>query len=234
MFAMLRLNKALLIGYWLSTIWLANSASIGLAWQAEITATPTPRIPAETPQVRVSSPGDGQAVIGNVQITGTSDTPGFVSAELSFAYVDNPTNTWFLISSSTEPVRQGTLEEWDTSTITDGLYDLRLVVARQGTDPLVYTVKNIRVRNYTPIETNTPTPVTPTATPLPGDTAVPTSTPTPTETPIPPTATSLPPNPIQVTRQDFTWSLITGVAIVAGAFAIIGIYVSIKNLRKPS
>jgi hypothetical protein len=99
---------------------------------------------------------------------------------------------------------------------------------------LVYTVEDLRVRNYTAIETNTPTPVTPTATPLPGDTPVPTSTPTPTETPIPPTPTSLPPNPIQVTGVDFTTSLVKGIAIVAGAFVIIGIYASIKNLRRPS
>ena len=231
---MLHLTKSLFIGLWLSTILLAFSAPASLAWQAENTGTPTARFPAETSQVLLSKPSDGQAVIGNVQISGTTDIPGFASAEISFAYADNPTGTWFLISSSTEPVNRGTLAEWDTSTITDGLYDLQLVVTRQGNDALVYTVKNVRVRNYTPIETNTPTPITPTSTPLPGDTPVPTSTPTPTETPIPPTPTSLPPNPIQVTRQDFMWSLVKGVAIVAGAFAILGIYVSIKNMRRPS
>jgi hypothetical protein len=173
-------------------------------------------------------------VIGNVEILGYTDVPGFLSAELSFAYDENPTNTWFLISSSTEPVRNRSLAEWDTSTITDGSYDLRLIVTRQDGGDLTYTVKDIRVRNYTPIETNTPTPVTPTATPLPGDTPVPTITSTPTETPIPPTPTRLPSNPIQVTGEDYTNSLVRGIAIVAGAFVIIGIYASIKNLRRPS
>lgn len=231
---MLRLVKILLVSMCLAGAWLAAQASTARAWQAEATPTPGPTIPVGTAKVVVSEPSDGQAVIGNVEILGTTDVPGFLSAELSFAYDDNPTNTWFLISTSTEPVRNGTLAEWDTSTITDGSYDLRLVVTRQEGEALVFTVEDIRVRNYTSVETNTPTPVTPTATPLPGDTPVPTSTPTPTETPIPPTPTSLPPNPIQVTGGDFTNSLVKGIAIVAGAFVIIGIYASIKNLRRPS
>jgi hypothetical protein len=234
MFAMQRLVKTLLISWWVSTFWLAAPVTLGFAWQSEPTPTPSQNLPVETPQALVRSPGDGQAVIGTVEIIGNTDLPGFLSAELSFAYQENPTNTWFLISSSTEPVRNGTLAEWDTSTITDGSYDLRLVVSRQDGDDLIYTVKDIRVRNYTPIETNTPTPVTPTATPLPGDTPVPTSTPTPTETPIPPTPTRLPPNPIQVTGGDFANSLVQGVAIIAGAFVVIGIYASIRNLRRPS
>jgi hypothetical protein len=231
---MQRLAKILLIGWWMSTIWLVARVPSGLAWQSEPSPTPTPTNPIGTPQVVVSAPGDGQAVIGNVEVLGNTDLPGFLSAELSFAYDENPTDTWFLISISTVPVRDGTLAEWDTSTITDGSYDLRLVVTRQDGEALVYTVEDLRVRNYTAIETNTPTPVTPTATPLPGDTPVPTSTPTPTETPIPPTPTRLPPNPIQVTGEDFTNSLVKGIAVVAGAFVIIGIYVSIKNLRRPS
>jgi hypothetical protein len=234
MFAMQRLEKILLTGLWLTTIWMAVPASIGRAWQSDPTGTPAPAVATEAPQIVVSAPVDGQAVIGNVQIRGSTQVTGFVSAELTFAYSDNPTNTWFLIATSTEPVRNGTLAEWDTSTITDGQYDLQLVVTRQEGDALIYTVKDLRVRNYTPIETETPTPVTPTATPLPGDTPVPTSTPTPTETPIPPTATRLPPNPVQVTRQDFALSLGKGVAIAAGAFALLGIYASLKNLRKRS
>ena len=231
---MLRLDKFLFIGVWLAAFWLAGPVSIGRAWQSKSTPAPTVTLPADSPQVVIRSPGNGQAVIGNVQIYGSTDVKGFVTAELTFAYSDNPTNTWFLIGSSTEPVRNGTLAEWDTSTITDGLYDLRLVVTRQGNDDLIYTVEDLRVRNYTPIETNTPTPVTPTSTPLPGDTPIPTSTPTPTDMPIPPTPTTLPPNPVQVTRQDFAQSLVKGIAITAGAFAVIGIYASIKKLRKPS
>jgi hypothetical protein len=231
---MQRLVKILLSGLWLFSAWLVFPASIGRAWQSEPSSTPSPTLSGETPQIVISSPGDGQAVIGNVPIRGNTDVAGFLSAELTFAYSDNPTDTWFLITNITEPVRNGILAEWDTSTITDGQYDLRLTVTQQDNEKLIYTIEELRVRNYTPIETNTPTPVTPTATPLPGDTPLPTITPTPTETPIPPTATSPPPNPLQVSRQDFALSMGKGVAITAGAFAIFGIYVAIKNLRKPS
>lgn len=228
MFAMSRHIILFLACLWLVCIWLMYPGSIGYAQQATPTETPTP----EALLVIINSPVNGQALKGNVSITGSTAIENFNSAELSFAYSDNPTDTWFLIQVSTEPVRKGTLATWDTSTITDGLYDLRLLVVRQDGEPITYVVEQLRVRNYTPIETNTPTPVTPTSTPLPGDTPVPTETPTPTESPIPPTVTNLPPNPAQITRQDLGFSLGKGALFTLGLFALIGIYLSIKNIRK--
>lgn len=199
-----------------------------LAQQDTPTATPT----SEPPTVIITSPGDGQALKGMVGITGSTDIQGFASASLSFSYSEHPTQTWFLIQSGIQPVTDTALAEWDTTTITDGMYDLQLVVNRQSGEPLVYTVRNLRVRNYTPVETSTPTPVTPTSTPLPGDTPVPSVTPTPTDTPVPPTATDLPPNPAQISRQDLRLSLGKGAIFTVGLFALLGIYFSVKNIRK--
>lgn len=169
---------------------------------------------------------------GTVGITGSTELQGFVNARLSFTYSDHPTQTWFLIRSDIPPVQDATLAEWDTTTITDGVYDLQLIVERQSGEPVVYTVRKLRVRNYTPVETSTPTPVTPTSTSLPGDTPQPSATPTPTDTPIPPTATALPPNPAQISRQDLGLSLGKGAVFTVGLFALLGIYISIKNIRK--
>lgn len=209
-------------------ICLAAPISPAAAQEPAFTQTPTP----EPQAVSISSPADGQALKGNVTVSGHTAVHGFASYELSFRYSEHPTQTWFLIQSGTQPNEDGLLAQWDTSTITDGLYDLRLVVERQSAEPIIYEVHHLRVRNYTPVETNTPTPVTPTSTPMPGDTPVPTVTPTPTDTPIPPTVTALPPNPAQISRQDLGLNLGKGALFSAGLFALIGIYLTVKNLRR--
>ncbi len=208
------------------SLYLALPVSPGYAQQN--TPSPTPMAAA----ISIKFPPDGQALKGKVSITGNTAVPGFSSSELSFGYSDNPTGTWFLIQSSSEPVSNGILIEWDTSTITDGDYDLQLEVELVSGESIVYTVRKLRVRNYTPVETETPTPVTPTLTPLPGDTPIPTATSTPTETLIPPTRTALPPNPAQVTRQDLELSLGKGALFTLGLFALIGIYISVKTVRR--
>jgi len=199
---------------------------------AEGTATPTVT-PTPTPAiVLVSSPVPGQALQGNVTVSGNTAVQGFQSGELSFAYPNSSTGTWFLIQESSEPVANSTLALWDTTTITDGVYDLRLVVTLQDGSQKTFIVPGVRVRNYTPIETNTATPVTPTSTPLPGDTPVPSETPTPTVSPIPPTSTALPANPAEISQGDVRQSLLKGGLAAVGIFALIGIYRGLKRLGK--
>lgn len=205
---------------------LAVPVSVGYAQQDTPTATPMPAL------VHITFPADSQALKGKVAITGNTRIQGFSSSELSFSYSDNPTGTWFLIQISSQAVDDGVLVEWDTSTITDGVYDLQLEVDLLSGESIIYTVSKLRVRNYTPVETETPTPVTPTSTPLPGDTPIPTATSTPTETPVPPTRTALPPNPAQVTRQDLGISLGKGALFTLGLFALMGIYFSVKTIRR--
>ncbi len=106
---------------------------------------------------------------------------GFSSAELLFSYADNPTGTWFLIQSISELPVDGPLAQWDTTTISDGSYTLRLVIRLADGSEIEQSVAGLRVRNYTPIETETPTPSTPTIAPV----IVGTSTPTPTPTQLP-------------------------------------------------
>jgi hypothetical protein len=177
--------------------------------------------------VTIESPQAGQALQGNVVIQGTTRIEGFESAELSFAYAINPTGTWFLIALLDTPVVSATLGAWDTTTMTDGAYDLRLSVTRGDGSQVSTVVKGLRVRNYTPIETNTPTPVTPTATPLPGE--LPTATPTPLPT-ITPTSTALPPNPAGLVPGDVALSVGKGALGVAGFFALMGAYALVRRM----
>lgn len=190
--------------------------------QSEPTSTPSP--------AAILSPAAGEALQGNISITGRTSAPGFQSAELTFAYSHNPTDSWFLIWESREPIADGLLAHWDTTTLTDGEYTLRLVVILEDGSQPSTTVPDLRVRNYTPIETNTPTPVTPTATLKPGDTPIPTLTPTPTQTPIPPTATLLPPNPARLTLSEIAQGFGKGALVVIGLFALLGVYQIIKGM----
>jgi hypothetical protein len=192
----------------------------------DLTATTTPAA------AQILSPLPGQALQGKVAVNANTSVPGFQSAELTFAYNRNSLNTWFFLAESDQPVAGGTIAQWDTTTITDGVYNLRLVVHLADGGQQTVNVSGIRVRNYTPIETDTPTPVTPTSTPVPGDTPVPTTTPTATATPVPPTATALPANPMQLSMSNLYTSLGKGALGTIAALALLGLYASARRLRR--
>jgi len=112
--------------------------------------------------------------------------------------------------------------EWDTTQITDGNYDLRVVAEYNDGAAIYELIPNLRIRNYSPVETATPAPVSE------GSTAdqIPTSTiePTPANTPTP-----LPPNPAEVQSGDLYQVLrFSGLAVVV-LFIVGGIYWQIKN-----
>lgn len=180
-----------------------------------------PRLQASGPVV--SAPIPGEVLQGAVTITGSSEVPGFVSAELAFAYSDDATGTWFPIATLTQPVTFGPLAVWDTTGISDGNYTLRLRVQLADGTHLETLVQGLRVRNYSPIETPTPLPVAPQATS--------TNTPEPTYTPYP-TPTSLPRNPAVVAPADLSSSIIYGGTATCVLFAIIGIYLWLRRKFK--
>lgn len=197
------------------------------AWGGELRAGwPGQRAAQETPEV-VQSPKDGEALQGVVSILGTTDAPGFRLAEVSFAYQNAPTGTWFLLQHNTQPVTEGLLATWDTTTITDGIYRLRVQVFSQDGQVQERVINGLRVRNYTPVETSTPetgaarfeTP-TPTATPLPDFQVTPR---------IPEPA---PTNPVQVTGEDLQSSALRGAAVIFGALLVAGIYLGLRLLGR--
>lgn len=163
---------------------------------------------------RIDSPQPGEALQGLVNITGMTDVAGFRKMEAAFSYGAGGDGTWFLIGQSDQPVRDGTLATWDTSTIADGIYQLRIRVETEDDEVVEVLVKDLRVRNYTPVETNTPPPEELTAQP---EIVLPVST-------VIPTPTSLPPNPASVTMPRLAFSIVQGVVFVFVIFMIIGIY----------
>ncbi len=79
----------------------------------------------------ITAPTAGQILRGQVSITGTTDMSNFASAELDFAYASDSTGSWFLIQTFSQPVANSELAIWDTTSISDGDYILRLRVTLQ-------------------------------------------------------------------------------------------------------
>ena len=168
----------------------------------------------------ITSPVLGQALQGTVAITGTTAVDRFAEAELGFSYAADSTSTWFLIAKLDEPVFEGVLGSWDTTSITDGDYILRLrVTLTDGTSDEVL-VSNLRVRNYTPIETPTPAPTA----------VLPTVTPALTSTASPyPTPTALPSNPAEL-KPVAIWSMLAAGGLTAlMALGLLGAYLWLKR-----
>jgi hypothetical protein len=200
-------------------------ANLLFLWITLAPPVPALRIQTRNPVINLPRPGD--VIQGVMMITGSDDVAGFVSAEISFAYSGDPTGTWFLISLLDQPVSNNWLATWDTTVITDGNYDLRLRVNLADGSRREITVPSLRVRNYTPIETPTPTPIVPTAILA---TTTPTSLPTITMTPSPfPTPTRMPNNPATLTPSNVYTSIIFGGLAVILAFSLIGLYLGLRR-----
>jgi hypothetical protein len=185
------------------------------------------------PDIMIVAPQPGQALQGVVSIMGRTSVSAFRSAEVLFGYANDPSQTWFFITESTTPVEAGLLAEWDTSTLTDGNYTLRLVVNRTDKSRVVMIVPGLRIRNYSPVETDTPAPIsTPaaSATSLPGDGPQPTKPALPSATSVPPTITPLPPNPAVLSSGDITDNFLRGAVGTGIALAALGLYLAIRKL----
>jgi len=195
------------------------------------TLTPTQTIPTITPmgnlrqEVKIVSPVSGQAIQGKIAILGSTNLLEIQSLELAFAYANDPTDTWFLLISVNEPVIDGVIAEWDTSTISDGNYELLLVVNLSDGGKLVTTVESLRVRNSSPIETNTPPPIRPTS--EIGE--INNAAHTPTTTPILPTPTPFPKNPAVLSTYDLAYNFGKGALVTVGFIALVGLFLAMRK-----
>jgi hypothetical protein len=183
----------------------------------------------EEAQLVISSPIDGQIVQGLLKISGTVSALGFSSYELAFAYEDNPTQTWFVLANSSQPVFEDELGTWDTTALTDGNYILRLKVSFLDGTEQEARVTGLRVRNYTAVPTST---YTPTVTPI-VQFAPPTAqliAPAPaTVTPSLPTPTPLPPNPASLQEAAISDALGQGAILALLLFLGFGLLLRLRR-----
>lgn len=222
------LSMSLLLGLigLLGTLVPSTRQSLAVAAQ-EVGPSSTPAATPPAPPF-ISSPAAGQNVQGSVGISGSTAVQGFSSYVVEFAYQDDQTRTWFMIQTNNQSVSEGILARWDTQGITDGDYRLRLRVFTAAGNVQRYVVENVRVRNYTAVDTSTPTP-TATLTITPSPTATLVATETLTSTPFP-TPTSHPANPVIVTDRQIASSVVRGAVAVVALFAIFGLFI---RLRRP-
>ena len=182
----------------------------------------------DSPPVAITSPVPDELLRGQVTITGKVDVPTFLSAQLDFAYASDETGTWFPLQALSQPVFDSPLYTWDTTSITDGDYILRLRVftadggAQEVTVPV--KVQNDAVPTPTLAPTSTaetvtnqvPTPFLLAASPTPTD--VPRSTPTP-----------MPTNAAALDRNRIYASLGRGALVILGLFAFAGMILRLRR-----
>lgn len=184
------------------------------------------RIKTQDILVVIYAPLAGEAVQGQVPVEVGIVAPGYTKAELQFSYANQENSSWFVIAELDEIPFDGIIARWDTAAITDGIYDLRLVAFKPDGESTTFSVSKIRVRNYSPIETDTPTPVLPTSTLNSGQ-----STPEPisTDQPISPTITPFPTNPAIFTQAKMMESMSKGGFLVVLAFLVFGVYIGLSK-----
>ena len=163
---------------WLNTSSQGQAYAQTIGLQIPVSPAPTQACDQNTPipVARISNPNPGstQVVEGVLTITGQVNAEGFNRYDLQYALTG--TDEWETITTSTQlqPNAGSVLGSWDTTSVPNGSYTVRLAVfANNG--GFLYRTADIRTNNPEP----TPTPL-PTAT----LTIPPTPAPNPTQ-PIP-------------------------------------------------
>ncbi len=117
--------------------------------------TPNPNTPPN-PNANISFPPPVYFMRGEMQIYGTANLPGMANYFLEYRPLIIPPSPdvilpeipWGPISlPSNVPVQNGLLGIWNTFTVADGLYEIRLTVNVPGQDPVIVTVSPLRVEN---------------------------------------------------------------------------------------
>jgi hypothetical protein len=182
----------------------------------------------DSPPPAITNPAPEAILRGEVTITGSTAVPNFIFAQLDFAYAANSSDTWFNIQMFSQPIADSTLAVWDTTSISDGDYVLRLRVTLEDA-----TFQEVLVPVMVMNDTVLPTPTSvPTSTP---EIAVQIPTPfllavSPTPTDLPrPTPTMLPPNPASLGQNQIYGSLGRGALVIVGLFALAGFIVRFRR-----
>lgn len=121
---------------------------------------PTQPVNNNTPvSIVILSPANGNVLAGNVQVIGSASHPLLLQYTVEYGPDPNANNLWYPATGAVQnTVQNALLGIWNTTSIPDGLYRLRLrVYLRDGT--ILETVtNNVRVQNQqpTPIPSATP------------------------------------------------------------------------------
>jgi hypothetical protein len=107
-----------------------GTISAELATQIALTPLPVPTLGNTSgclaDKLMITSPKAGSQISGSVDLTGTVDIPDFGFYKYEVAPLNS--DTWATIAANRQPVDNGPLGQWDTTTLSPGDYQLRLVV----------------------------------------------------------------------------------------------------------
>jgi hypothetical protein len=179
-----------------------------------------------TPGLYLTSPTEGSQLQGVVEIIGSVPEEDFDYADVSFGYGDNAGNNWFIIQKLDNPIHDVVLAQWDTTTITDGKYQLKLTVHRTNGSTADVILENLQVRNYSSIGA-----VQNQVEPTQNQAAV-TSTVSNYSIVGGKDPTTLAPNPVGVGKNEFSIVLISSAVIGALLLILTGIYTFFRSISK--
>ncbi len=198
--------------------------------------------PLQQSQIQITSPGINEEIRGLVSIVGSASVDGFQYYKVEYGVGPNPTD-WAIIGQMHETsVLNNQLATWNTETLPDGVYSLRLRAVKTDGNYEEFYVRGVVIANTRPTSTPTPTEA-PTATPtLAGSTSI-TGQPTATLVLATPTADLSLPTPTPTLSRPETdttvlpidpsgWSdaFIFGAIAMAAVFAVAGIVFAIRRL----
>ena len=113
-------------------------------------------------RVVIISPAPGSFVSGAISVFGSAIAPNFLQYQLEYGPEPNTANLWYPADAVRyAPVQDGLLGQWNTSTLPDGTYTLRLRVWLRDGTVLTSSVGGLQVRNSRPTPQPSATPVTP-------------------------------------------------------------------------
>lgn len=191
----------------------------------------TAQVPTISPSIFIQSPREGQPLQGIIIIEGRIRGEGFSSGKISFSYALDNADTWFFIADIIPVVEDSSQTafkiEWDTTQITDGNYHLRVLADYKGRATIFERIQNLRIRNYSAVETSTPASEEVRAetnqSPTPTQRVLSLNTPTP-----------LPENPAELESIQLFRVLVIAGILVLGIFIFGAIYFRIRNRdRRP-
>ena len=191
----------------------------------------------------ISYPPETEVVQGVIEIQGTAVHPEFWKYELAAAPFG--TQNWFNLGVSESQVQSNVLGAWDTRTVPDGVYTLRLRVVRQDGNFDEYFTQRVQVANSQPVATPTlvatltptvtPTAKPPTATPVVLTPEIPTPTLSAPATATPDVAAAAGDSggasglSIGSLSSRAASAFVSGAEIVLGVFLAIGIFFGVKG-----
>ena len=176
-----------------------------------------------TPGLYITSPEKGAVVEGVVEIRGSVPEDGFSSAELQYAYSQSAVETWFLIKRLDHVVQDDVLASWDTTTITDGLYRIKLVVQNQDGKENEVIVDDVQVSNYSRVQGQPEGDLPEQTGNTPSAVEVLVATPAPTE---------LISNPASILRQEVRRTVVSGIIFACATLGLLVLYTSIQSRRR--